>query len=210
MILIWGKLNWGYHTLGFDREKSSILGIRLRDLSLLSRIQNHRETKKYDSQEIYIFSGENISAYMKNLFRNLKSSGKVLYICLLFVCHTWGQTLNARTDFYLFLPPLSVQTWQSEMAIRIKIFEIFFENYLFATLEDKLWTLGLIFTFFCHYWAFKVCPQGWQTKSKQMYFKNFNSDCHFWLSSLNAQWWTKKIKISPSFQSLSLSVANKK
>ena len=111
-----------FHHLDFFY--ASILGIRLRDLSLLSRIQNHRETKKYDSQEIYIFSGENISAYMRNLFRNLKSSGKVLYICLLFVCHTWGQTLNARTDFYLFLPPLSIQTWQSEMAIRIKIFEI--------------------------------------------------------------------------------------
>ena len=43
-----------------------------------------------------------------------------------------------------------------------------------------------------------------------MYFKNFNSDCHLWLTSLNAQWGQKKLKISPSVQSLSSSVANKK
>ena len=84
-----------------------------------------------------------------------------------------------------------------------------FVYFLFATLEDKLWTLGLIFTFFCHHWAFKLDNQKWQSELKFLKYICLLFVCHPWGQTLNAQWRQKKVKISPSVQSLSSSVANK-
>ena len=68
-----------------------------------------------------------------------------------FLCHTWGQILIARIDFYLFLPPLSVQTWQSDMAIRKKIKKyiclLFLLPHLRTMFDRQYWVLAVIVTF---------------------------------------------------------------
>ena len=61
-----------------------------------------------------------------------------------------GQSLLARIDFFIFLLPMSVQTFQLDMAIRMKIKHKYLFTFSLTTLEGKVCSLGLIFIYFCY------------------------------------------------------------
>ena len=114
---------------------------------------------------------------------------KYMYFQGRIIRHIWGiysGTFKVQERFYIFV------------------------YFLFATLEDKLWTLGLIFTFFCHHWAFKLDNQRWQSELKFLKFFWILFVCHTWGQTLNAR--TDFYLFLPplSIQSLSSRVANKK